>query len=99
MSKSVKAKMNKQLATESQQIRPPRIHKICAAMEVLVYRAEKITRSKRTQFEVRLKSARQAAIKWSHANHESAIERLEREIHQKPPVKHKMFHKLFQHHE
>jgi len=46
MSKSVKAKVNDQLARESHQLRVQKIHKICPAVEVLVYRAEQVTRSK-----------------------------------------------------
>jgi len=46
MSKSAKAKVDEQLATESHQLREQKIHKICAAMEVQVYGAEKVTTSK-----------------------------------------------------
>jgi hypothetical protein len=99
MSKSAKAKVDEQLATESHQLRDQKIHKIRAAMEVLVYGAEKVTTSKRRQFQVRLKIARQAATKWSEADRDRAIERLEREIHQMTPVKRKLFDKLFQHHQ
>jgi hypothetical protein len=99
MSKSAKAKVDEQLATESHQLREQKIHKIRAAMEVLVYGAEKVTTSKRRQFQVRLKIARQAATKWSEADRDRAIERLEREIHQMTPVKRKLFDKLFQHHQ
>jgi len=66
-------------------------------MEVLVYGAEKVTTSKQMQFHVRLKRARQAAPKWSEADRERAIKRLEREIHQMTPVKCKVFDILFQH--
>ena len=55
MSKSAKAKVDEQLATESHQLREQKIHKIRAAMEVLVYGAEKVTTSKRRQFQIRLK--------------------------------------------
>jgi len=48
---------------------------------------------------VRLNGARQAATKWSEANLQTAIERLEREIHQMTPVKWKLFDTSFQHHE
>jgi len=43
--------------------------------------------------------ARQAATKWSEADRDRVIKRLEREIHQMTPVKRKLFDKLFQHHE
>jgi len=64
-----------------------------------VYRAEKVSSRKRRQFQVRLNRARQAATTWSDADRQKAIERLEREIHQVTPAKHKLFDKLFQHHE
>jgi len=99
MLKSAKAKVDEQLATESHQLREQMIHTIRAAMEVQVYRAEKVTTSKRRQFQVRLNRAQQAATKWSEADRQRAIERLEREIHQMTPVKRKLFDKLFQHHE
>jgi len=54
MSKSVKAKVHEQFATESYQLREHKIDKICAAMEVQVYGAEKVTTTKRRQFQVRL---------------------------------------------
>ena len=99
MSKSAKAKVDEQLATESHQLREQTIHKTCTAIEVLVYGAEKVTTSKRRQFQLRLKIARQAATKWSEADRERAIEQLEREIHQMTPVKPKLFDKLLQHHQ
>jgi hypothetical protein len=49
-------------------------------MEVLVYGAENVTTSKWRQFQVSMKSARQAATKWSELDHNRAIEQLEREI-------------------
>jgi len=99
MLKSVKAKVDDLLATESHQLHEQMIHKIRAAMEALVYGAEKVSSTKRRQFQVRLNRARQAATTWSDANCQKAIERLEREIHQVTPAKHKLFDKLFQHHE
>jgi hypothetical protein len=36
---------------------------------------------------------------WSDADHQKAIERLEREIYQVTPDKDKLFNKLFKHHE
>jgi hypothetical protein len=85
--------VDEQLATELHQLREQKIHKIHAAMEVLVHGADKVTTSKRRQFQVRLKLARQAATKWSGADRDRAIERLEREIHQMRPVKQKLFDK------
>ena len=64
-----------------------------------MYRAEKVTTSKRTQFQVHLNSARQAATKWSEADRDRAIERLEHGIHQMTPVKGKLFNQLLQNHE
>jgi len=43
--------------------------------------------------------ARQAATKWSDADHQKAIERLEGEIHQVTPAKCKLFKTLFQNQE
>ena len=91
--------MSEQLATESHQLREQKIHKIHAAMEFLVYGAEEVTTSKRNQFLVCLKRTRQAATKWLDANHEKAIERLEREIHQMTPFKHMLFNKIIQQNE
>jgi len=54
MLKSVKAKLDEHLATESHQLREQKIHKIRAAIEVQVYKAEKVTTSKRRHFQVRL---------------------------------------------
>jgi hypothetical protein len=50
-------------------------------MEVLVYGAEKVTRSKRRQFLLCLKIARQPATKWSEADRNRAIWRFECKIH------------------
>jgi len=87
LSKSAKAKVDELLATESHQLRQQKIHRIRAAMDVQVYGAEKVTTSKRRQFQVRLNRAQQAATKWSEADRQRAIERLEREIHQMTRVK------------
>jgi len=73
MSMSAKAKVNEQLARESHQLREQMIHKFCAAMEILVYRAEKVTTSNRRQFQVHLRGARQVATKWSDVDCEKAI--------------------------
>jgi len=99
MSKSAKAKVDELLARESHHLREQKIYKIRAAMEVQLYGAEKVTTSKRRQFQVRLNRARQAATIWSDADWQRAIERLERVIHQVTPAKRKLFDKLFQHHE
>jgi len=99
MSKSAKAKVDDLLARESHHLREQKIHKICAAMDVQLYRAEKITTSKRRQFQVRPNGARQVATIWSDADWQRAIERLERQIHQVTPAKCKLFDKLFKHHE
>jgi len=63
MSKSAKAKVDEQLATESHQLREQKIHSIHAALEVQVYGAEKVTTSKRRQFKVHLNTAQQVAAK------------------------------------
>jgi len=87
------------VATESHQSGEQKIHKIGAAMEALVYGAEKVSTTKHRLFQVRLNRARQAATTGSDADHQKAIERLEREIHQVTPAKRKLFDKLFQCHE
>ena len=46
MLKSARASVDEQLARESHYIRHQKIHKIRAAMEVQVYRAEKVTTTK-----------------------------------------------------
>jgi len=61
MSKSAKAKVDDLLPTESYQLHEQKIHKIRAAMEALVYGAEKVSSTKRRQFHVGLNTARQAA--------------------------------------
>jgi len=99
MSKSAKAIVDDLVATGSHQLREPKIHKICAAMEALEYGAGKISSTKCRQFQVHLKRARQAATTWLDAYHQKAIERLEREIHQLMPANGKLFDKLFQRHE
>ena len=99
MLKSSRAKLNEQLARESHQWREQRIHKIHAAMEVLVYGAEKVTTPKRRQFQVHLHRAWHTVTKWTEADRERAIEWLEREIHHMTPVNRKVFHKIFQHRE
>jgi hypothetical protein len=94
MSMSVKANVHDLLATESHQLREQKIHKICAAMEALVYGAEKVSSTKRRQFQVHLNRAQQAATTWSDADRQKAIERLEHEMHQVTPAKRKLFDKL-----
>jgi len=81
MLKSAKAKVDEQLATESHQLREEKIHKVHAAMEVQVYRAEIVTTSKRRQFLMLLKSAKPVATKWSEADRDRAIEQLVHKIH------------------
>jgi len=48
---------------------------------------------------VRLKIARQVAIKWSEADPDRAIKQMEPEIHQMTSVKLNLFDKLFKHHQ
>jgi hypothetical protein len=43
MSKTAKGNVDEQLSMESHQLRIQMIHNICAAMEVFLYRAEKVT--------------------------------------------------------
>jgi len=99
MWKSVKAKVDDLLATEFHQLHKQKIHKIHAAMEALVYGAEKVSTIKRKQFQVHPNRARQVATTWSDTYHQKAIERFERKMHQVTPDEGKLFDKLFQHHE
>jgi len=57
MSKSAKAKVDDLLVRESHLLREQKIHMIFAAMEALVYGAEKVSTTKCRQFQVRLKRA------------------------------------------
>ena len=81
MSKSAKTKVDNLFAKECNQLHEQRIYKIYAAMEAVVYGAEKVPTTKRRQFQVRLNRAQQAATTWSDADGQKAIERLERKIH------------------
>jgi hypothetical protein len=99
VSKSAKGKVDNLLAMESHQLRKQQIHQIRAAMEAHVNGAEKVSATKREQFQVHLNRARQAATTWSEADCQKAIERFEAKIHHVTPTKHKRFDKLFQHHE
>ena len=95
MSKSAKAKVDDLVASECHQLRE---QKICAALEALVYGAEKVSTTKCRQFQVCLNRAQQAETTWLDADRQQAIERLERKIHQVTPAKCKLFTKLFQRH-
>jgi hypothetical protein len=64
-----------------------------------VYGAEKVSTTKRWQFQVLLNRAWQAATTWSDADRPKAIERLECKIHQVTPAKRKLFDKVFHCHE
>jgi len=99
MVKSANANVDDLLATESHQLHKWKIYKICAAMEALVYGAEKVSTTKLRQFQVHLNRARQAATTWSDADCQNAIERLQHEIHQVTAAKCNLFDKLFQRHE
>jgi len=99
MSKAAKTKLDEPLARESHHLEEQKIHRICAAMEVQLYVAEKVTTSKRRQLQVRLNRAHQVSTIWSDADQQRAIERLERKMHQVTPAKPKLFDEVFQHHE
>jgi len=99
MSKSANEKVDERLASKSHQLQEQKIQKIRDAMELQVYRTEKITTSKHRQFQVRLNKARQAATIWSEADHQETIDQLECQIHQVTTAKRKLFDKSFQHHE
>jgi len=84
---------------ESHQLRKQKIHKTGGALEALVYRAKKVSATKRRLFQVRPNWARQVAPTWSDADRQKAIELLECEIHHVTPAKRKLFNKVFQRHE
>ena len=99
MSKSAKAKVDGQLARDFHQLREGKIQIICAAMEVQVWGAAKVTTTRRRQFQVCLNRARQAATIWSEADWQTAQEQLVRKINQVTPAECKLCDELFQHHE
>jgi len=74
MSKSAQAKLDDLLARESHLLREQKINKIRAAMEALVYGAEKVSTTKCRQFQVRLTRAQQVAMSCSDADHQMALE-------------------------
>jgi hypothetical protein len=74
ISKSAKATMDDQLARESDLLHEHNIHKILAAIEAVVYGAEKVSTTKGRQFQVRLNRAQQAATPWSDADRQKAIQ-------------------------
>jgi hypothetical protein len=73
MSKSAKAKVDELLARESYPFQGHKIHKILAAMEVQMYRAEKVTTSNGRQVQVRLNRAREVATIWSDTDRQRTI--------------------------
>jgi hypothetical protein len=98
ISKSAKAKVDDVLAKESYQLCEQKSHNIHAAMEAVVYGADKDSTTKRRQFQVRLNRTRHAATTWSDADCQTGIERLERKIHLVTPAKAKLFVELFEGH-
>jgi ElaB/YqjD/DUF883 family membrane-anchored ribosome-binding protein len=98
ISKSAKAKVDDVLAKESYQLHEQKSHNIRAAMEAVVYGADKDSTTKRRQFQVRLNRTRHAATTWADADCQTGIERLERKIHPVTPAKAKLFDELFESH-
>ena len=66
--------MDDLLATEFQQQREQRIHKIRAAIKAIVNGAENVSTKQRRQIHVRLNRARQAATNGSHSDCPNVIE-------------------------
>jgi len=99
MSKSAKTKVDDLLAMQSHQLHEQKIHTIRAAMEALVYAAEKVSTTKRRIFQVRLNRAQESATTWSDDDRQKANDGSEREIHQVIPAKRKLFDNLLQRHE
>jgi hypothetical protein len=95
---SAKAKMNSQLTRVSHRLENETIHKIHAAMEVLMYRAEKVTTSKQRQCLVHLITTPQAATKCSDTDQVRRMEQLQCKIQSMTPINGKLFDKLFQQH-
>jgi len=98
-SKSAKPKVDERSATECDHLREQKIHKILAAMEVIVYGSEKVSTTKHRQCQVLLNGPRQVATTCSDADCQKAIEQWAREIHQVTPARHNLFDKVFQSHE
>jgi hypothetical protein len=67
--KSTKAKEDGLLAMESHQLCEEKIHNVGAGIEALLYGAEKVSTTKRKQFQVHLNRVRQVATTWSIADH------------------------------
>jgi len=84
--KSMKTKVNEQLARGSNQYAEQSIHIICTTREDLEYGAENVSTSKWRGFQLCLNRARQVATKWSEADRKMAMDWLECEIHQRIPV-------------
>jgi hypothetical protein len=99
MSKTAKPNVDDLLAKGSHPLREQKIHTIRASMDAVVYAAEKVSTTKGRQFQVRLNRARQAAMTWSDADSQNAIEWLDHNIHQVTPAKLKLSDKLFERHE
>jgi len=98
MLKSAKTNVDDLLARVSHQLHEQKIHKIHAAMEALVYGAEKVFTTILRQFQVRLNRARRVATSWSDVDRQKAIERLEQEIHHVRPANLNGFDKVFKFH-
>jgi hypothetical protein len=94
MSKSAEAKVDDLLARESHLLREQKIHNIRAAMEALVYGAEKMSTTKCRQFQVLLTRDQQVATTWSDADGQKVMKRLELKIHPVTSSKPKVFDKL-----
>jgi len=97
LSNSATAQVDDLLTMVSQQLHERKSPRIRAALEALVYWAEKVSSTKRKQFQVGLNRAWQEVTSWSAADYQQVRERLESEIHQVTPAKRKPFDKLFQH--
>jgi len=91
MSKSAKAKVDDLLARVSHQLGEQMIHKIHAAMEAIVYGAEMVSTTKRSNFQVGLNRGSHAPTIWIDADRQKAIAPVVRKIQQVTPVKCKLF--------
>jgi len=99
MLKSAKASVDDLLARESHHLCKHKIDMISAAMEALLYGAERVSTIIHRQFQIHLNRPQQAATTWSDADHPKAIEQLKHIIHQATPAKRKLVNHLVQCHE
>jgi len=95
----VQAAVDDLLATESHQVPEHRIQNFHAAMQVLLYMADKLSTTKCRQSQVQLNGAHTGKTTWLDAHYRMAIAQLMLKIHQVTPVECSHCNQLVQHHE